>query len=275
MHGRLAGGRRRAHLTMLSVLLVSTAIGGAVGVAPASASSGGPSRPAAETALGGAIHRVPCCGGGGPSYNGARAAAYADKYVGSTLDGTAGWNGDYQFVWRNMEGDDCTEYVSEALVAGGLPWVDDDGQGGSEAGASFFNYRNEAEWWLMDAVQAYVHAGDYAQAWSDSASVAPMLREFLLQDGGYQVGTFSFDSGKRSPPAYTPGPMGSGDVLFYDWGTEQGISHAAIQVGTGTAPNGQVGSLVDEHISNRKHAVWSLEDYNPYWRTTTVYFVHV
>jgi hypothetical protein len=260
---------------MVVVLMTLAVIGGALDVVPAAASTGRGSRAAPGRASPAAIPRVPCCGGGGPSYNGRVAAAYADRYVGSTLWGASGWNANYQLVWQRMEADDCTEFVSEALVAGGLRWVDDGGQDGSEGGASFFDYQNDWEWWLMDTVQAYVHDGEYAQSWSDTASVAPMLRHFLLQDGGFQVGIFSFDNGKHSPPAYTPGPMGAGDVLFYDWGTGLGISHAAMQVAAGRAPNGQVGSVIDEHTSNREHAFWSLKDYDPYWRNTTIYFVHV
>ena len=68
--------------------------------------------------------------------------------------------------------------------------------------------------------------------------------------------------------------MVTGDVLFFNWGQGEGLSHAVIQVGIGTDPNlypNQVwyGNYIDEHTNNRKHAFWSLKPYNADWKTTT------
>ena len=51
-------------------------------------------------------------------------------------------------------------------------------------------------------------------------------------------GTFSYDNGQNKAPAFTPNSIVTGDVLFYDWGTGEGISHASMQVGIGTDQHG-------------------------------------
>jgi hypothetical protein len=218
--------------------------------------------------------RIPCCGGGGWTYDRAAAVNYANEYVGSTLNGTTGWNSSYTDIWSTMEGDDCTDFVSQAMHAGGMSWIDDNGQNGSEAYASFYNYQSTNEWWVFTNVEDYVYYSEASGPNSNTESVAPMLRTFLINNYASQVGSFYFGSGKN-PPNDLPSPMEKGDVLFWNWGTGQGISHTTFDVGIGTSPQGQSGSLIDEHISNRKQTLWTLRDYNNYWPTTTAYWVHI
>ena len=171
------------------------------------------------------------------------AANYADTYALSS-------NSSYPSF-----SDDCTNFVSQALNGGGY---------------SFVGYPNSTtddhNWWIAPNYWWW----DYTHSWS----VAADLHTFLQLDypGGWSEGT----APGSSTSYWDPSAMTSGDVLFYDWGGGDGISHAARQVGYGTDPNsGWTGNYVDEHTSNRKHAFWSLKPYNSKWATTTIYFTHI
>jgi len=177
------------------------------------------------------------------AYNGSGAAAYADKWAKA----------------RNPNfSADCTNFVSQAM---------------HEGGKYPFRYGGDPwyAWW-----QTYAIGGGwaYTQYWS----VSWQLRNFLAYDapGGIPAGT----AAGTATNYYTPSSMVTGDVLFYDWGTGEGISHANMQVGIGNDPNypnGQTwyGNYVDQHITDRYHAFWSLRPYNANYKTTKIYFMHI
>lgn len=187
------------------------------------------------------------------AYSGPNAAAYADEWA--INDNT----------YYPQYSSDCTNFVSQAVYAGGYP---------------FRNYQQNVTdaWWYY-----YQQAGNPSMGavqWESSISwinVAAFYN-FLLADypGGIPEGT----APGSSTNYYTPDSMVTGDVLIYDWGQGEGISHAVIQVGIGDDPNlepNQVwyGNYIDEHTSNRYHAFWSLKPYNADWKTTTIYFMHI
>ena len=76
-------------------------------------------------------------------------------------------------------------------------------------------------------------------------------------------------------------PINPGDPVFYDWtysGDQYGdgffANHVAIIVSSdGVDPvTGWTGPLIDEHTSNREHAVWSLIPYNSQAQTTAAWY---
>jgi hypothetical protein len=117
--------------------------------------------------------------------------------------------------YPDFGGTDCTNFVSQALHAGGFSHV------GGTSETSLY------QWWIRRNSWGTF---DYATTWS----VAWRLRQFLINDapGGTSEGTAP---GKSTNP-YTPASVVTGDVLFYDWGQGEGISHASIQVGIGRDP---------------------------------------
>jgi hypothetical protein len=183
------------------------------------------------------------------AYNGSGAAAYADKWA-------LGSNTLYPKF-----SDDCTNFVSQALHAGG---------GFNFVGST--STTDDHQWWIHPTKTG-------AWVWTHSWSVAHDLHTFLIDDvpGGIPEGSFSYDNGTNKAPAFTPNSVVTGDVLFYDWGTGQGISHDSMQVGWGTDAYGYYGNWVDEHTSDRKHIFWTLKDApgNTNWMTTTVYYMHI
>lgn len=111
---------------------------------------------------------------------------------------------------------------------------------------------------------------DYATTWSS----ASRLKAFLKNDvpGGTDMGS----AWGGATNSYTPNSVVTGDVLFYDWGKGEGVSHAAIQTGIGNDANYPYwGNYVDYHSNDTRHRFWSLKPSNPYWQSTTVYFVHI
>ncbi|WP_162233018.1 amidase domain-containing protein [Nostocoides japonicum] len=175
------------------------------------------------------------------AYDGGDAAAYADT-----------WALSYNSHYLKF-GDDCTNFVSQSLHAGGKPFV---GYGTSPT--------SDSVWWQNKS----------ANAWSHSWTVAWDLYQYLDYHGG--GGTYEGSAPGTSINPYTPSSVKTGDALFYDWGHGEGVSHSAIQVGIGGDPSsGYQGNYIDEHTSGRKHAFWSLYPYNAYRSTTTIYFLHI
>lgn len=90
------------------------------------------------------------------------------------------------------------------------------------------------------------------------------LWRFLLNDepGGtyYQQlpgGSTQADSGGRK-----------GDLLFYDWNGDGLPQHVSIIVVNNT-------DLVDAHTNSRYHEFWTLERFNPDYRTTAIRVVRI
>lgn len=174
------------------------------------------------------------------AYNGPGAASYADT-----------WALSYNPHYLRFS-DDCTNFVSQALHAGGLAYKGYQKNPGSNA-----------NWW-QDAAN---------NDWSKSWTVASELRQHLQ---AYGHGTFEGSAPGTSTKPYTPNSVKTGDVYFFDFGQGWGYSHSVIQVGIGTASDtGQYGNYIDEHSSNRKHVFWTLQKWNSFAKTTTIYFTHV
>lgn len=163
------------------------------------------------------------------SYSGSAAANYADTYA---------INNNLQYISYS---EDCANFVSQAMYAGGFSFVNPYG-----------SPTDLANWWDFDAVNQYIYSGHVPS--SNSATVADDLWQFLHLDnpGGTFEGSFSYNGGANTAPAFTPNSVVTGDALFYDWGQGLGISHTAMQVGWGTDQYGYYGNWVDEHTSNRQ-----------------------
>ena len=188
------------------------------------------------------------------AYSGSAAASYADSYAINPNWGTYG---------IELQ-DDCTDFVSQSLAAGGLPQETDNGT----------NVKSDPyEWWFS----GFGSTASYTWAWS----AANNLRNFLLYYSPYpnyfgsDYGTYSGDSTYPVNDVYT------GDPLFYDWTSSGTYDHAAIQVAYGNDTNLAYdnqylqGDLIDEHTNNRYHAFWTLIQYNSQFLTTTIDAVRI
>lgn len=108
--------------------------------------------------------------------------------------------------------------MSQSVHAGGYSFV--------HPGA---NSNSLANWWVKPDFWTW-----YGYDWSLTWSVANDYRNFLeaTYPGGWNEGT----APGSSTNYYTPSTVNTGDVLFYNWGGGEGISHSAIQVGWGADP---------------------------------------
>jgi hypothetical protein len=181
------------------------------------------------------------------AYNGAGAAAYADRYALSP-------NPSFLYF-----GSDCTNFVSQAMYLGG---------GHHFVGSPYpAVYSNRAQWWVW---------GD-ASGRTTSWSVADDLHYFLQVNspGGVNMGE-QFGGAANYP--YSPVGVVKGDIIFYDFDVykSSAYTHATIQVGVDKDYLGHgYGNVVDEHTSPRKHAIWNLIPYNSQWQTTSVSEWHI
>ena len=170
------------------------------------------------------------------NYDGAKASAYADQYALTDVDGSVSGS----LRWR---GDDCTNFVSNCLYAGGMPmtptW-----------------YSQQPPWWQ------WWGGWTYAQTWT----VAPQLYGYLLGNG-YGVELAVYYPGDALP-AYNQ--LVPGDLVFFDWGQGEGISHVAIQTIPG---NGM--DLVDQHSVELFDQPWHLAPLNQNAPTTSIHLVHI
>jgi hypothetical protein len=179
------------------------------------------------------------------AYSPTDAATYADKYY-------ANHNGAYITF-----SDDCTNFVSQAMYYAGHPF-----KGTPNAGV----INDSSQWWK------YGNASGRTYSWSVADSLGSFLSVYDTRaDGGHHqtAGTI------LSQP---PSPVGKGDPVFYIWNvaTTSKYQHASIIVTSGTDPtSGWTGYLVDQHSTDRRHAIWHLKPYNSQWASTSYTEFHL
>ena len=197
---------------------------------------------------------LPSLTGTAHAYDRNSAIAYADN-----------WAFGRNINYPNFGGEDCTNFVSQSLAAGGYKFV------GAFGGAT-----NDDHNWYM-RYSPYRNITRYTLSWS----VAPDQYSFQIYHypGGYQQAVVSLSSNASAYTSQFDAPaMIGGDVLFYDWGDGNGISHSAIQIPTGYSSEGSqsYGDLLDAHANNHYHASWNFRESNgAYWRTTTIFEMHI
>ncbi|MHB8318676.1 MAG: amidase domain-containing protein [Acidimicrobiales bacterium] len=189
--------------------------------------------------------------GASASYNGAAAARYANTYWGT-----------YNTADYATFNPDCTNFVSQSLSAGGLPYV-------GEPTVPVGSDSNNAHWWYFNWGTTSINFESYS--WGDAAD----LKTYLGQPGGVgsSVGVY-YD---YQAPA-TPKGWYEGDVAFYSWNGNGQIDHSAIKDGFGWGDPLFDGSLIAQHIQNLVYTPYTyygagITDYNPY--TTEIYLWHI
>lgn len=185
-------------------------------------------------------HAPPAPAGASTGYNGAAAAAYADKYWSS-------YNSAYPSFATS--GGDCANFVSQALSAGGI------------AMRQSSAYSGDAAWYMN---QTRPSKWSYSTTWIN----AQHQNNFVLGSlGATRTATFTPTSA-IAPGTVVTSTLAAGDIVYYDWTSDGTIDHEAI---VATAD----GQYVDAHTNNRYHAYWTLAQYNTQWQTTALYATHI
>lgn len=174
-------------------------------------------------------------------YNGAAAAAYADTY----------WQ-TYNSAWPSFanSGGDCTNFVSQALYAGGM------------AMRLSPQYSGNAAWYM---VKSGKHRWSYALPWINAQDNSIFALEHL--PGVTQVASYY----GVAPGQTVPDNATQGDIVLYDFNNDGVYDHEAIVA----ANDGTSWDLVDAHTTNRYHAYWTLAQYNSSWATTRIVVLHI
>ncbi|PWK13821.1 amidase domain-containing protein [Tumebacillus permanentifrigoris] len=157
-------------------------------------------------------------------YDRVRAYKYAELW----------WNG-YNPVFQQMKGNDCTNYVSQVLYAGGMPLV----RGGSRSSG----------WW-------YDIGGKHN--WSYSWAVAHSLRLALTRV-------------LHAQEVSDPRQLKIGDVICYDWDGDGRWQHNTVVVDF----DGGGQPLVNAHTVNSHRRFWTYRDSYAWTPKTKYSFFHI
>lgn len=135
---------------------------------------------------------------------------------------------------------DCTNFVSQCLVAGGAP----------------MNYtgRRESGWWYQGRV-------DNRELWSYSWAVAHSLQAYLASSRG----------GLRAETADSPMRLAIGDVICYDWDGDGRYQHNTIVTGFDAAGM----PLVNAHTTESRMRYWDYRDSYAWTPNTRYRFFHI
>lgn len=170
------------------------------------------------------------------AYDGSAAARYADQYWSS-------YNKSYPSFAN--KGGDCTNFVSQALFAGGIQQRPSPLFSGTAAW--YMTQQNGKNW-----------------SWSTSWINSQDNSLFLSTLGGTVVQTVVGATANTVVPSNAQ----QGDVVLYDWTNDGVFDHEAI---IATAD----GQYVDAHTNNRYHEYWTLAQFNTYAKTTRIVVVHI
>lgn len=183
------------------------------------------------------------------AYNRGNAVAYANQ-----------WALSRNWLSYGSYTDDCTNFVSQALNAGGYKQV-----GGNKNSDNAWYYNSDLDQPSLTWVNA-PHNFQF-QINHNPGGVVEQVTSWRTDGLKYKA---SFDN------LY----VNQGDVLYYDWSGTDGIDHSALQVPPGYSqymPKGQswYADLVDAHTVDLYHVSWSMLEVNPQWPTTIIYEVHI
>jgi hypothetical protein len=176
------------------------------------------------------------------AYDGAAAAAYADTY----------WQS-YNPAWPSFarKGGDCTNFVSQALYAGGI------------AMRTSPLYSGDAAWYM---VQSKGKRWSYSLPWINAQDQSIFALQHL--PGVTQVADYH----GLAPGQVVADDATQGDIVLYDWNSDGVYDHEAIIV---ASSDGTSWDLVDAHTNDRYHAYWTLAQYNTSWATTHIVVLHI
>jgi Putative amidase domain len=180
-------------------------------------------------------------------YNGAAAAAYADTY----------WQS-YNPAWPSFanHGGDCTNFVSQALYAGGIAMRTSPPNSGNAA------------WYMLKNTH---HGWSYALPWINAQDQSIFALQHL--PGVTQVASYY----GLAPGQTMADNASQGDIVLYDFNNDGVYDHEAIVTASdGTNADGTTNwDLVDAHTNDRYHAYWTLAQYNASWATTHIVVLHI
>jgi hypothetical protein len=184
----------------------------------------------------------------GYTYNRAAAVAYARQW---SCNGTTSCRNP---AFQNLGDEDCTNFVSQALLAGGVTET-----------KTGYGYE---QWWYDDYETWPFGPINRSLTWALVTNLSTHL-----QATGRATGVVLTDMTAK----YSGANPAGGDIYMYDWGKGEGYSHLSLSTGREayypyTDPNGfsytsitgGSGDSMSQHSTDRDHAPWNWG----YWTTT-------
>lgn len=168
------------------------------------------------------------------TYNRANAVSYADQ-----------WAKARNSTYPNFDPNDCTNFASQVMSAGGLPMI---------------SLQSEARDWFINTSSSNVRSKSWAAAdWLNTH--------------------FSQWQGGRYQTTNAASNLQGGDIMILQWSNSPVPSHARVMMGYGpsleriydtTPPIGTYGTLANQHSNDRKRVLWydgiSSTDLRWYWQ---------
>jgi hypothetical protein len=203
-------------------------------------------------------------------WSGAGAQSYANQYWNSTLP-----------YFGEFPGDDCTNYVSASLNAGGL-----------QMEYANQNVTSDFNWW-SNGPNSYSHSWTFAQElYNYLAYYEGKSPDINTGITAQVLGAWSWSSyGFLSTPPDQPNPIAAGDVIFYVWDPQNTnysynflsqINHTTLvsaAYGAVSSWGGyivpQYGTTIDGHSNDRRNEYWTLDYFNTNWAKTIEIEVHI
>jgi hypothetical protein len=185
----------------------------------------------------------------GYTYDRAAAVAYAHKW---SCNGPSSCRNSF---YQDLGGEDCTNFVSQALLAGGVTET--------KVGPSY------EQWWYDSKESGWPYGPiNRSLSWSVVTNLSTQLQATGRATGVVLTNMTAKYSGANSA---------GGDIYMYDWGKGEGYSHMSLSTGHEayypyTDPNGVSytsitggsGDSMSQHSTDRDHAPWNWG----YWTTT-------
>ena len=146
---------------------------------------------------------------------------------------------------------DCTNFVSQAVHAGGVAFD-----------------KSGIQWYCEPGI---LYGWNYSSQWT----VAQDFYNWIVNDShGYLSETWDENgsTGYPQPPGNSANLTG-GEVISLDWTSDGRRDHSGIVVVNNGYDSDSTwsGDLADYHSNSHYHAIWHLIPYNSYWTTTTQY----
>jgi hypothetical protein len=166
--------------------------------------------------------------------------------------------------------DDCTNFASHVLTAGGLP----------HSHNSFVSEKDDSQWFFRDD-NILPFMPEWSMSWINNNKLYDYLTKHTSSTAVAGGTGASFALKPFTPPGIVPG-----DLVFYDWDSTGGYDHVGVVTRSGidpatgsnnANPSGKpwAGDLQDQHTAPRQGAWWSLYPTNTAFLTTSIKFVHV
>ena len=144
----------------------------------------------------------------------------------------------------NYYSNDCTNFVSQCLAAGGLK--QDSTWNSKVSFSANLAHRTDSTAWVN---------AEALKNWMKNSGVATKIGSWSKNGIPEPYPTYAYANNSNNLTSSNAGKV----VLFYDWEADGTMNHSSFFVKNNSAStySGEgTGDLIDQHTTNRKHVLW-------------------